>query len=118
MLALLSALGVMALALRVRPLWTCLAGAGLNVLFAGLVTGYVFRTLPAEGGQNAWRVRVDAGEHALYLATMCVAALAAGAFVLLALRGARAGTIRGAALASGGLDLVLGFAVFVAFEID
>jgi hypothetical protein len=118
MLALLAALGLIALALRTRPPWTCVAGTALNVVFAGLVTGYVLRALPSSEGQSAWRLRGDGGERALYLATMGVAGLGAAAFVLLALRGSRGGAVRAAALASGGLDLVLGWLVFVAFEID
>ena len=118
MLALLTALGVMALALRPRPTWTCLAGAVLNLVYAGLVSGYVFRTRPSFGGRSEWRLRVDAGERPLYFAAMGVAVLGAVAFVLLALRGSRGRTLRGAALASGGLDFVLGFSVFVAFETD
>jgi len=118
MLALLTALCLMALALRVWTPWTCVAGAALNVVFAGLVTGYVLRTLPGSGGRTAWHLRVDAGEHALYFATMGVAGLGAVAFVLLGVSRSRAWTVRDAALASGGLDLVLGFAVFVAFELD
>jgi hypothetical protein len=118
MLALVAALGVMALALFPPSRWTCIAGAALNVVFAAVVTGYVLRTQPSFAGRSAWRLRVDAGEHALYFATMGVAGLAAVAFVVLAMRGSRGRTLRGLALASGGLDLVLGFSVFVAFEID
>ncbi len=118
MLALLAALGLMALALWVRSPWTCVAGAALNVVFAGLVTGYVLRSVSGSGGRTAWRLRVDAGEHALYFATMGVAGLAAVTFVLLGLRRSQGWTVRGAALASGGLDLVLGFSVFVVFGID
>jgi len=118
MLALLAVLGLMALAVRARPPWTCVAGATLNVVFAALLTGYVLRTLPAFGGRNAWRLRVDGGEHALFFATMGVAGLAAAVFVVLALRRSRGWPLRGAVLASGGIDLVLGWLVFIAFEID
>lgn len=116
--ALLAALGLMALVLRARSRSTCLAAAVLNVVFAGLLTGYVLRTPPGSGQRSAWRLRVDGGEHALYFATMGVAGAAAFSFALLALRGLPDRPLRGAPLVSGGLDLVLGWLVLTAFAID
>ena len=119
LLALLLVLGLIAFA--AVPLdaearaWT---SAALNIAFAGLLTGYVFRAQTSFGNRSTWHLRVDAGEHNLYFAVMAVAVLSVAVFVLLGLRPPRNGLVRSAMVVSGGVDLVLGWLVFTAFEID
>jgi hypothetical protein len=125
-LALLIALGLIVLALvpraaldlMPRGLALALVAAALNIAFAGLITWYVFRTQVGLHNESAWNNRLDAGEHRLYVVVMGVVALSVAVLVLLALRRTNTSLVRGAILASGVVNLVLGWMVLIAFEVD
>jgi hypothetical protein len=117
LLVLLVAVALVALALApVRSASLAWVAAAVNIAFAGLLTSYVLRT--AYNGRRTWDLRVDSGEHRLYFAAMGVVAFSVAVFGLLALRRTRYSLVRGAMLASGCLDFVLGWLVFIAFELD
>lgn len=125
-LALLTALGLIALplvpktALDFVPGSMSLAwvGAALNLVFAGLLTWYVFRIQVSLNNESAWANRLDAGEHRLYVGVMGLMGLWVVLFILLALRRSNLRLVRAALLASGVVNLILGWTVLIAFEVD
>jgi hypothetical protein len=125
-LALLTALGLIALplvpktALDFVPGSMSLAwvGAALNLVFAGLLTWYVFRIQVSLNNESAWANRLDAGEHRLYVGVMGLVGLWVVLFILLALRRSNLRLVRAALLASGVVNLILGWTVLIAFEVD
>jgi hypothetical protein len=125
-LALLTALGLIALplvpktALDFVPGSMSLAwvGAALNLVFAGLLTWYVFRIQVSLDNESAWANRLDAGEHRLYVGVMGLVGLWVVLFILLALRRSNLRLVRAALLASGVVNLILGWTVLIAFEVD
>lgn len=125
-LALLMALGLIVLPLLPRAVLDLVPGglsltwvaAALNIAFAGLITWYVFRPQAGLNNESAWDNRLDAGEHHLYIGVMGVVAVSTAVFGLLALRRSNGRLARGAVLASGVVNLALGWTVLIAFEVD
>jgi hypothetical protein len=125
-LALLTALGLIVLPLVPRAALDLVPGglslawvaAALNVAFAGLLTWYVFRIQVGLNNESAWANRLDAGEHHLYVAVMGIVGLWVALFLVLALRRNNSWFVRGALLASGLVNLILGWMVLIAFEVD